>query len=476
MGAQSWLDLQGLRLHRSLFGTIVMSTFLADALPRVAVRRLFWRVHFWAGLITAPLVCFAAATGLLYVFTPQIEARLHAGLDHVPIGAAVQSLDAQVDAAQAAFPMLSVRDITPSNASGQTTEVAFAPMQHAAHDGAGHVGHAPGLPQGRLVYVDPYRAQVVGSLDEMDRFRNWARKLHSSMLQGDRWRWPIELAASWMLVMLATGITMWWPRSRADGGPGWRALVPRWGRGRLTWRDLHTVVGVLMSGLLTVVLVTGLTWSRFAGDNFRAAQQALSQATPKPPQPSVGQWAPATTGPRATLQQLLDAARAQRSPGTSALQLSPTKRSDGAWRVETIGRDQPLSRMSLLLDPASARVLYRSGWDELPTLSKATAIGIPFHRAEFGAWNQAVIAAAALAAIFAVVSGVTMWWKRRPAGRLGVPPVGVRELRRVPYALGILTVALGIAMPLFGMSLIAFALLELAAAVLQRQGPAAPVA
>ena len=40
------------------------------------LHRLFWRIHFWAGLISAPIVIFAALTGLLYALSPQIEARL----------------------------------------------------------------------------------------------------------------------------------------------------------------------------------------------------------------------------------------------------------------------------------------------------------------------------------------------------------------------------------------------------------------
>lgn len=50
-----------------------------------------------------------------------------------------------------------------------------------------------------VVYVNPYTAEVLGSLAQEDRFREWSRKLHSSLLQGDGWRWMIELAASWLI-------------------------------------------------------------------------------------------------------------------------------------------------------------------------------------------------------------------------------------------------------------------------------------
>lgn len=462
----------------------------ADAPARVGLHRVFWRVHFWAGLITAPLVLFAAATGLLYILTPQIEARWHADVDQVPVSGNPRPLDAQWAAAkQAVAPGWTPRSIVPGHAPGQTTQVLFtAPPAHAVDDGA-HAAHAakaqpehdPGLPAGRIVYVNPHTAQVVGSLAEMDRFKTWSKKLHSSALQGNGWRWLIELAASWMLVMLATGITMAWPRSRAQGGPGWRALVPHGGRGRASWRAWHVTVGGLMSGLLMVVLVTGLTWSRQAGDNFRAAQEALGQASPKWPQDlrsSGGGKQSAEPGSHASLQTIFDTARAEidKAGGPSLpLQMTPPKGDGGVWRVDRLVGKQPGLRLTLALDADTGRVLYRSGWDELPLLAQATAVGIPFHRAEFGVWNQVVLSLVALATIFSVVSGVVMGWQRRPAGGFAAPAITVRQVRAVPLWLWLwlclFTLAMAFALPVFGASLAVLVSFELLGAAWRLRRP-----
>ena len=85
------------------------------ASARVGLQRLFWCIHFWAGLVTAPIVLSAAFTGLLYVFTPQIEARLHADVDHVPVRGASRPLDAQWAAAQRAAPGWTTRHIVPGH-------------------------------------------------------------------------------------------------------------------------------------------------------------------------------------------------------------------------------------------------------------------------------------------------------------------------------------------------------------------------
>lgn len=449
------------------------------------LQRVFWRVHFWAGLISAPIVVFAALTGLLYALSPQIEAWRHADIDHVAVpaasaasasreGAATERLplDAQVAAALADHPHEALRYVVPAHAANDSTQV-YLRAPHAHHPGmqtgknAGDHDH--GLPTGSIVYVNPYTGQVLGQLAELQRFKTWSKKLHSSALQGQGWRWLIELGASWMLVLFATGLVMWWPRARSQGGAGWRALVPRWGQGRVTWRDLHASVAIALGLVTATVLVTGLTWAEHSGDNFRAAQTALGQNTPQAPKTLRSHAAE----PKATAlswQAILERAQAQ-SPDI-ALQLTPPKDAEGVWRAENVDRSQPSKRFALVLDAYSGQTLFQSGWAQMPMLSKATAVGIPFHRGEFGVWNQVLLILAALAAIFSVVSGLVMWWMRRPGGRLAAPKLGRAELRRLPTRVWVwllpLALGLSLALPVFGWSLALFVAIEVLRLALEK--------
>jgi uncharacterized iron-regulated membrane protein len=425
------------------------------------LHRLFWRLHFWAGLITAPIVLFAAFTGLIYVFTPQIEAWRHADLDQVPVGAQRVSLDAQVAAAQAALPGQQLRYAVPGFAPGDTTQVVFQPLasKHAGHGGAPMV-HDHGLPMGTIVYVNPYTGAVVGTLREMERFKTWSKKLHSSALQGDRLRWPLELAASWMLVMFATGLYMWWPRAEQRRAAGWRAYWPRIGRGRLAWRDWHGLLALVMGVVLCTLLITGLTWSEYAGGRFKAMQKALQQDSPRVPKSlrsSTRAEAPALGWQAA-------ADRAVSLAPPVSMMITPPQGPEGIWRIDNFDRSQPQGRFGLALDAYSGQTLFYSGWDAMPLLSRATAVGIPFHRGEFGWWNQLLLVLAALTAIFSVVSGFVMWWLRRPKGRVAAPAVGRAQCRAItqPQAAGLLVLIglLSYAMPLFGWSLLLFLFVE----------------
>jgi uncharacterized iron-regulated membrane protein len=183
-------------------------------LPELAARRrsLFWRVHFWAALIASPFTLLATLTGIVYILTPQVEGRLHGKLDHVAPAGAMLALDTAVAAARAAAPAgWSLQSVQPPHAAGNSVKVVFAP---GVKSSGGHEGHSAAASPSATrqdgpplaIFVNPYDGHVLGAQVEQERFRFWARRLHSQLLQGDGWRWLIELAAGWLMVMLLTGI------------------------------------------------------------------------------------------------------------------------------------------------------------------------------------------------------------------------------------------------------------------------------
>ena len=87
-------------------------------------RSLFWRIHFWAALIASPFALLAALTGMLYVFTPQIEGVLYRSLDHVAPAARMRSLEQLVEASWIGAPDgWTVRSVVPPYAAGDSARV-----------------------------------------------------------------------------------------------------------------------------------------------------------------------------------------------------------------------------------------------------------------------------------------------------------------------------------------------------------------
>jgi uncharacterized iron-regulated membrane protein len=349
--------------------------------------------------------------------------------------------------------------VFPAWRADDSVRVLFIPPRHGSSM-EGHAMHGA-LPSaalspwvadaiGTTVYVDPYSAQVLGTQVAGERFGAWSKKLHSSLLQGESLRWMIELAASWLMVMLLTGICLWWPGRLADGVPQSGANGRRW------WSQWHAFLGVMLSFISAVMLTTGLTWSKYAGDEIRWMRDAAGQQSPQAPRGLRSTPLPDTKP--MNWQQAADTAR-QRSPDI-ALRLIAPATPNGTWRVMGDDPSRPLQRIDMVLDAYSGKTLFYADWKAQTAFAKATGIGIPFHRGEFGWWNQLLLLLFGAGVLFSLVSGWVMFFKRRKAGLSALPrllPVAWRSMPLVAWVAVLLMCAV---MPLLALSAPLIALVE----------------
>lgn len=447
--------------------------------PSLIARRksLFWRIHFWAALIASPFALIAALTGILYIFAPQIEQALYADLDHVtPVGT-MSPLDAAIAAAREVVPPDAVlRSVVPALTATDSVRVFFmlpdpvasAPAdEHAAHNHGSAGTMAPATTQSvrskpnTVVYVNPYGATVLGIMADDERFGTWSKRLHSSLLQGEGWRWMIELAASWLMVMLLTGVYLWWPRNNE------KALPQRGAKGRKAWSQWHSLIGVALSVMSLVILTTGLTWSKYAGDQVRLARDSIGQAPPQAPRNA--RSTPIDGVAPMTWQMAADAARRQ-APAI-ALQLTAPRNEFGTWRVNNYDRSQPRKRVDMVLDAYSGNALFHADWKGQTVFSKATGIGIPFHRGDFGWWNQLLLLIFGLGIVFSLVSGWIMFFKRRKAGTSGLPKLLPGAWRATPVAAWLSAAIMCLVMPLLALSAALVVALEILLHYRKRSAP-----
>ncbi|WAL84053.1 PepSY domain-containing protein [Pandoraea sp. XJJ-1] len=216
--------------------------------------RTLWRWHFYAGLFVMPWLMVLAVTGTIYVFQPQIEPWLYH--DRMVVAASqAPRLTEQTLMKRAAASL-------PRGATISSVEVNRDPARSAEF-----IFRLPGGER-ESVYVNPYSGEVLGTLSVEHRLMKQVRQLHRAMMLGKPGELLMELAGCWTLVMLATGVALWWPRGSATWAG---ALKPRLQlRGRPLLRNLHGVAGLwLAAGGLAFVL-TGLPWSGSWGKQFKA--------------------------------------------------------------------------------------------------------------------------------------------------------------------------------------------------------------
>lgn len=420
-----------------------------------------WRWHFYAGLFCVPFVVWLSLTGLTYLWRPQIEAALESRYDHLSGTGPRASADAMVTAALAAVP-------------GSTLEKYVLPLTDTS---ATRVLVARAGETWR-VYVDPWRAVVLGQEAEEGRLMRLVFRLHGELMIGVPGSYIVETAACWAVVMILTGLYLWWPRGikRAAG-----LLYPRLGAGvKLALRDLHAVTGLYVSVLALGLIFTGLPWAKAWGTYFNEIRVLTGTARPidwtiggKMPGAQMGEHAGHSAHRHAPVFAPGEVGRvvAVVAPLRLAapVTVAPPPTSGGAWTVASDAADRPL-RSNLTVDGATGHVLSRTDFAQRHIIDRVVGYGIAIHEgALFGLANQILGSLVALSLVLLCVSATLMWWRRRPEGRLGAPAA------RGTYRLAPLLIAgicvLAILMPMFGVSLAAAVLLE--ALLLRRWGPVA---
>lgn len=424
-----------------------------------------WRWHFYAGLYVIPFLVMLALTGLAMLWIAALSGRDGERVAVVP-GAAPLAVSAQAEAAVAAIP-------------GGALSGYIAP---AAPDRAASFLVALGE-ETTLVAVDPHTAAVLGQHPHRDGWYDFVSDIHGSLMLGTTGDRLIEIAASLGVVLIATGLYLWFPRNG-----GWAAaLRPNLAaRGRGWWKSLHATVGVWISALLLVFLVSGLSWAGIWGERFvqawstfpaekwdavplsdethasmnHGAAKEVPWALEQTPMPASGSHAGAQGLPGGEPVTLDGVVRLARSIGFDGrFQLAAPKDAAGVWTIsrDSMGNDSadPTSDRTVHVDRYTGRILADVGYADYSVYGKAMAVGVAFHEGDLGVWNLALNTAFCLGVAFLAMSGAVMWWKRRPAGvgRLSAPPVP----RDLPLWRGALVVGvvLSLAFPLAGLALLA---------------------
>lgn len=395
----------------------------------------FNRWHYAAGLVLLPFFVLLSLTGIAYLYKPQVEPRLYGDLWRAPGGGPALPVSALEKAALEALPgakPLAYRDPPFAGASAQFTLLGR---------------------EGRKwrVFVDPAKAQVLGHLAEDTMFMQVMKDLHGSLLLGKPGAIVMDIVAGWGVVLVVCGLVVWWPRS-------WRgAFKIRWrAAGRPFWRDLHAVPAAMGSVLILGFLLTGLPWTELTGQRLDAlAKLTGSGGPPSGFAPSPFKVEAPAGAKAAGLDSVVEVARRE-LPQDRPWIMYP-KKPGLAWVVHHKA-PRPQDRTYIHVDPYSGKVLARYGWKDHGFIGKLTAMSVSLHEGTwFGAWNYLVNTVTALLVLAASLTGFWMWWKRRPARGLGLPPYPPGWTW--PWGLRLGVLVMGLAMPGFGATVLALWLL-----------------
>jgi len=463
-----------------------------------------WRWHFYAGLYVIPFLLMLAITGLVMVGYNTLESRYGEKLYVTPAGE-MSSPVAQVDTATHAFHEWKASTYIPPVAADRPALIAMkkADADHGSehHPGAGveddqaegeedEGGGGHGEEEILLVSVNPYTNEVIRDIEQNSTVFNYTSNIHGTLLMGTLGDRLIEIAAGFGIVMVVTGFYMWWPR-RATLRDSLLPLFEQSGRPLL--KKLHSTVGVYASGLIVFWLISGLAWSGVWGEKFvqpwstfpaekvweapvdedkdhasmnHGAEKEVPWGIEKAPMPESGSDAGVVGVPAGTPVNLTSVvALAGDLDFGQAFRIALPEDDEGVYTISAEAGSGDINNVTkdrtVHVDQFTGKIVGEVDFYDYSIFAKVMAASIALHQGDLGWWNVILNVLFCLSIIFFCITGVMMWWKRRPksAGRLVAPPMPA-ELPLWKNAV-CLMLFLSLAFPLVGVTLLVVLTLDI---------------
>ena len=383
-----------------------------------------WKWHFIGGLVSLPIVILLSVTGIIYLFKDSYELKEKAVHKKVEVLGTRLSFQEQWDMVKESAKPSAV--ILPQ-VEEEATEFVSGRFSNKSS-----------------VFVNPYNGSITGNyqLNKTNLFK--VRKLHGELLLGKFGTKVVELVASWIVVLIITGVYLFWPRER-----GWKGLFTvRFNVSkRILYRDLHAVSGFWFSAILLLILAGGLPWTDVWGTGYKWVRELTDSGITK-------EWKGRglksdAKGRSISLDRMLIKAKALNLDGEVSIGLP--KSSEGVYSVSNKTSNLEMTQ-KYHFDQYSGVELYHGTWKDIGVMRRTRLWVMAFHQGQFGFWNWLLVLFTAIALVFMSVTALLSYLKRKKKGEWSVPEVPVSFV--VGKGLLLLLVLLALFLPMFGISLV----------------------
>lgn len=227
------------------------------------IKKAINKIHLWLGLTSGLVVFLLGLTGCILAFEPQIKdivykKRYTVEHSNEPLLPLTQLLPAAQKALGGNRP---VNGIDVPVQPGKTVSfTAFKEDPNGWND-------FNTVEYYNTVYVNPYTAEVVKVENTNTEFFRVVLMLHYDLFLDVAGKKIIGWATVVFVVMLVSGLILWWPKNKAAAKQRftfrWKKTT-RWKRKNY---DLHNILGFYALVFSLIIALTGLVWAFPAFDN-----------------------------------------------------------------------------------------------------------------------------------------------------------------------------------------------------------------
>ena len=350
-------------------------------MSKLALRRAWFQVHKWIGLILAILIIPISLTGSALVWDEAVDHGLNPQRYAVS-GSTLIDPDRYLAAARGSLkPTDSIVSIALPDGEGPVVVTASSP------------GKSISGPPRTMVYLDPPTARVLDVANNRSGVLRVFHMLHGSLMLPGVGRAIVGWIGVAMMVSCFTGLWLWWPTV----GKWVRGL--RWRRHRNLDTNLHHLMGFWIALPLFVLSLTGawISFPQFFGSLTGAAPQ----------RGGMDRAAMARAKPLAVTQLSIDKAidSAQATVSGEVRQITFPTDLKPEWKITLAGYPQPSVTVEDATGKAKAgRIMPEDTARLMRRIHDGTRMG-PL-------WQTILFIGGILPAILAI-TGIIMWWRAR---------------------------------------------------------------
>lgn len=305
------------------------------------------------------------------------------------------------------------------------------------------------------IYVNPFDATVTGTINQKDTFMYKVRKLHGELLLNKPGTLLIELVGSWFIVLILTGLYVWWPRKKIQAA-GY-VTIRRKSGGKAFRRDMHVVLSFWLSLVLLIIVGGGMPWTEVFGSQLKWLQVKTDTGYPKTWNKAneLRSIIPASSDDGTlSIDELVNRVQKLHLKGQVTVNFAKNKQAT----VRVANKAFWLSDQKVIyLDQYSGEVVKFHTWKDVGFLMDLRQVLMKIHQGQYGLVNWLLLLFSVQIFIVSSFSALVSYLRRKPENSWGLPSVPVSF--RVNFLLLLIIAVLAIVLPMFGLSIVVLLLL-----------------
>jgi uncharacterized iron-regulated membrane protein len=354
----------------------------------VKLRRAIFQIHLYTGLLIGALITLSGLTGSLLVFGQELDEALNPNLLCVSPQGEPVSIQMVIDAVRQNYPTHDLKRIKLPQDIQSTYEVRLNFGERVK------------------VYIDPYTNQILGSRTNDNSIKEFVYVLHAEMFAGEIGKTVIGISAILLLLLIITGVIVWWPgRKHLRRG----LTIQRKASWKRINHDIHNVFGIFAMPLLLLSAITGVYLIFHAP--FERVVAWLTGSSPRLAPPRVASHKGEGFLPLDRIVKNADAALPEGKTTWVILPSSPTAAI--IVRKKLPAEMHPVGRSFVHLDPCTGEVLLVENALQAPPGTRMINTLYPLHTGVAGGFFTRVLQfICGLVPAVLYVSGFIKWWNR----------------------------------------------------------------